>query len=175
MPPGAPTPIPTSVFGATPACSAASSSASISAATTSGGPPVCGVGRRACPITWLSGSATIAWIFVPPRSMPPRSASTSRPGAFPFRGPGATSPAARYPHRPFEASRALLLVRRRRQRLRGLRRLDVVVGPRLVGAVGHAQRPEQRRRADRHDQVGGEREQRLVGVDVEAEEVERVD
>ena len=55
-----------------PAAAAASRRVSAIAAATSGGPPVCGVGRRAWPRTWLRPSTTTAWIFVPPRSMPPR-------------------------------------------------------------------------------------------------------
>ena len=41
------------------------------AAATSSGPPSVGVGRRAEPSTVLSSSTTTAWIFVPPRSIPP--------------------------------------------------------------------------------------------------------
>ena len=44
------------------------------ASATSGGPPVVGVGWRACPTTVPESSTTAAWIFVPPRSMPPRNA-----------------------------------------------------------------------------------------------------
>ena len=40
-------------------------------ATTSGGPPVVGVGRRASPNTWCFSSTITACTFVPPRSMPP--------------------------------------------------------------------------------------------------------
>ena len=41
-----------------------------------------GVGRRDSPSTWLESSVTIAWIFVPPRSMPPAGvASRARAGS----------------------------------------------------------------------------------------------
>ena len=49
--------------------------AAISAAT-SGGPPAVGVGCRAWPTTVPESSTTAAWIFVPPRSIPPRYAMT---------------------------------------------------------------------------------------------------
>src|SRR4029079_328692 len=42
------------------------------APATSAGPPVVGVGWRAWPSTTWAASTTTAWIFVPPRSMPPR-------------------------------------------------------------------------------------------------------
>ncbi len=68
--PGEPSPTPSSADGAIFAASAAASTVSHIAVTTSGGPPSVGVGRRAWPITVLASSMTIAWIFVPPRSMP---------------------------------------------------------------------------------------------------------
>ena len=51
---------------------AASRSAAAIASATACGPPSCGVGRRASPSTVLPESTMIAWIFVPPRSIPPR-------------------------------------------------------------------------------------------------------
>ena len=44
------------------------------AAATSDGPPLVGVGTRVSPRTSWSESTMTAWIFVPPRSMPPRMA-----------------------------------------------------------------------------------------------------
>src|SRR5438270_210476 len=38
----------------------------------SAGVPVVGVGRRACPRTLCLASTITVWIFVPPRSTPPR-------------------------------------------------------------------------------------------------------
>src|SRR3954470_5708566 len=73
-PPGEPTPTPASASVSTPAWWAASVIAAAIAAATASGPPSVGVGWRACPITAWSGSTTTAWIFVPPRSMPPRGA-----------------------------------------------------------------------------------------------------
>jgi hypothetical protein len=55
------------------AASAASFMASTICAATSSGPPSVGVGRRASATT-LPSSTIAAWIFVPPRSMPPRTA-----------------------------------------------------------------------------------------------------
>src|ERR1700757_989294 len=47
--------------------------AATSSAATAVGPPVDGVGWRADPSTVLPSSTTIASIFVPPKSIPPRS------------------------------------------------------------------------------------------------------
>ena len=76
--PGEPTPTPVSSEVSTPAACAASRSAPAIASETSAGPPSVGVGSRCSPSTLLSSSTTTAWIFVPPRSMPPR---TLRPSA----------------------------------------------------------------------------------------------
>ncbi len=59
----------------TPAASAASTSALAISSATSAGPPSVGVWRRASPLTSPVGLTIAAWILVPPRSMPPRSAS----------------------------------------------------------------------------------------------------
>src|SRR3954449_8803822 len=72
--PGEPTPTPASASVSTPAWCAASVIAEAIAAATSSGPPSVGVGWRAWPSTALPASTTTAWIFVPPRSMPPRGA-----------------------------------------------------------------------------------------------------
>ena len=40
------------------------------------GPPLVGVGRRDSPLTSPPASTIAVWIFVPPRSMPPRSSAT---------------------------------------------------------------------------------------------------
>src|SRR5919108_5727494 len=69
--PGDPTPAAVSSPGPTPAWSAASRSAPIIASATSAGPPVVGVGWREEPSTACCSSVTTAWIFVPPRSIPP--------------------------------------------------------------------------------------------------------
>src|SRR3954467_14654009 len=71
--PGEPSPTPARSPGATAASSAAPRSALASASTTACAPPVVGVGTRGWPSTSWRSSATIAWTFVPPRSMPPRS------------------------------------------------------------------------------------------------------
>src|SRR5712692_6105640 len=55
-----------------PAASAASTSAAAIASLTSAGVPVVGVGRRAWPSTLCLASTSTVWIFVPPRSTPPR-------------------------------------------------------------------------------------------------------
>ena len=71
--PGEPTPTPDSASVSTPASPAASvSAAAIAAATSWPGRRSTGVGWRAWPSTVLAASTTTAWIFVPPRSMPPR-------------------------------------------------------------------------------------------------------
>src|SRR3954449_650700 len=72
--PGEPTPTPASASVSTPAWCAASVIAAAIVAATSSGPPSVGVGWRAWPSTALPASTTTAWIFVPPRSMPPRGA-----------------------------------------------------------------------------------------------------
>src|SRR4051794_4143116 len=77
--PGEPTPTPASASVSTPAWCAASVIAAAIAAATSGGPPSIGVGWRAWPMTAWPGSTTTAWIFVPPRSMPPRGAPEFAP------------------------------------------------------------------------------------------------
>jgi hypothetical protein len=69
--PGDPTPMPASALGAISAAVAASRSAAAISAATSAGPPLVGVARRADPSTVCSSSTTTAWIFVPPRSIPP--------------------------------------------------------------------------------------------------------
>ena len=51
------------------------------AAATSDGPPLVGVGTRVSPRTSWSESTMTAWIFVPPRSMPPRMARAYPPRA----------------------------------------------------------------------------------------------
>ena len=73
--PGEPMPTPASADGSTPAPSAASASAATIPSATPCGPLSFGVGWRACPSTWWSSSTMIAWILVPPRSIPPRSRS----------------------------------------------------------------------------------------------------
>src|ERR671914_687931 len=90
--PGEPTPIADSPPGATPASSAASRSAPIIASATSAGPPVVGVGWRAEPRTSCTSSVTTAWIFVPPRSIPP-----NRPMTAPY--PGAADARTRIRYR----------------------------------------------------------------------------
>ena len=55
-----------------PAWAAASRIAAAISRATSSGPPVVGVGRRDCPSTSFLSSTTTVWIFVPPRSIPPR-------------------------------------------------------------------------------------------------------
>src|ERR671932_175021 len=72
--PGEPTPTPASASVSTPAWCAASVIAVAIAAATSSGPPSVGVGWRDWPSPALPASTTTAWIFVPPRSMPPRGA-----------------------------------------------------------------------------------------------------
>src|SRR5215203_2534958 len=74
--PGEPTPIPASAAVSTPASFAASRRAPAIASATSSGPPLVGVGRRACPTTSLPASTIAVWILVPPRSMPPRKSAT---------------------------------------------------------------------------------------------------
>src|SRR6185295_9134246 len=69
--PGEPTPTATSSLRGTPASSSATLMLSIIASVTSAGPPVVGVGSREEPSTSWASSTTTAWIFVPPRSMPP--------------------------------------------------------------------------------------------------------
>src|SRR5919107_1098966 len=66
--------VPASASVSTPAWCAASVIAAAIAAATSSGPPSVGVGWRAWPSTAWPASTTTAWIFVPPRSMPPRGA-----------------------------------------------------------------------------------------------------
>src|SRR4051794_13410404 len=72
--PGDPTPTPARASVSTWAWWAASVIAAAMAVATAPGPPSVGVGWRAWPITAWSGSTTTAWIFVPPRSIPPRGA-----------------------------------------------------------------------------------------------------
>src|SRR4051794_25359704 len=72
IPPGAPTPTPTSESVARPASSAAAPSDCAIASTTSTGPPSVGVGTRDWPSTLSRSSRTTVWIFVPPRSTPAR-------------------------------------------------------------------------------------------------------
>src|SRR3954454_15337190 len=72
--PGEPTPTPSSSAVWTPAAFAASPRAPAMAVVTSEGPPLVGVGTRVSPRTSWSASTMTAWIFVPPRSMPPRMA-----------------------------------------------------------------------------------------------------
>src|SRR5947209_7592206 len=98
--PGEPMPTPLSAPGCSPAAPDASPIAAARAAATSGGPPCCGVGRRAEPRTLLRASTTTASILVPPRSRPPRAepflaavaiARSSQNGGTPTRvrsGPG---------------------------------------------------------------------------------------
>src|SRR5215207_3226940 len=74
--PGEPTPTPLSSAGSTLACSAASRSAAAISAATPSGPPLVGVGRRASPSTSPPASTIAVWIFVPPKSIPPRSSAT---------------------------------------------------------------------------------------------------
>src|SRR5829696_2774454 len=69
--PGEPTPTAVSPPGPTAASSLASRTAATMARATSAGPPVVGVGWREEPSTSCCSSTTTAWIFVPPRSMPP--------------------------------------------------------------------------------------------------------
>src|SRR4051795_7840423 len=76
--PGEPSPTPASSRVSTPACWAASRTAAASAATTPSAPPPVGVGCRVAARTCCSSSATIAWIFVPPRSMPARKTGMGR-------------------------------------------------------------------------------------------------
>src|SRR5690349_4174570 len=94
--PGEPSPTPTRSRVSTPAWSAASRTAAASAATTPSAPPPVGVGCRVAASTLWCSSATIAWIFVPPRSMP------ARRGATPARS-------TRFRPRPGLASRAVLV------------------------------------------------------------------
>src|SRR4051794_26931202 len=70
--PGDPTPTDASFDVSLPAASAASVRVAAISAATAGGPPVTGVGRRASPTTAPRPFTITAWIFVPPRSMPPR-------------------------------------------------------------------------------------------------------
>src|SRR5919197_5629055 len=70
--PGEPTPTPTRASGSRLAAWVASRTASAIRSATSSGPPAVGVGRRASPTTFERPSTTTAWIFVPPRSIPPR-------------------------------------------------------------------------------------------------------
>src|SRR4051794_23255757 len=70
--PGDPTPTDASFAVSVPAAAAASVSVAAISAATAGGPPVTGVGRRASPTTAPRPFTITAWIFVPPRSMPPR-------------------------------------------------------------------------------------------------------
>src|SRR3954471_12568113 len=72
--PGEPTPTPIRSPDWACAAVAASPSTSAIACATSAGPPRCGVLPRDWPSTSWCSSITTAWIFVPPRSMPPRSA-----------------------------------------------------------------------------------------------------
>src|SRR5215217_7693888 len=78
--PGEPTPTPLSWAVPVPASCAAVRSAPAIASETSAGPPSVGVGTRACARTFESSSTTTAWIFVPPRSMPPRTSGLRRAG-----------------------------------------------------------------------------------------------
>jgi hypothetical protein len=64
--------MPASAAVSTPASAAASPIAPASSAVTPGGPPSVGVGRRDWPASAPARPTTTAWIFVPPRSMPPR-------------------------------------------------------------------------------------------------------
>jgi hypothetical protein len=70
--PGEPTPTPAGASVSMPPRPAASVIAATIASATSCGPPVVGVGWRDWPSTTWCSSTTTAWIFVPPRSMPPR-------------------------------------------------------------------------------------------------------
>ena len=70
--PGEPTPTPASAPASTAASAAASRIVSAIAAATAGGPPSVGVGLRDEPSTSWESSTTTAWIFVPPRSIPPK-------------------------------------------------------------------------------------------------------
>jgi hypothetical protein len=74
--PGAPTPTPARSEVASPASSSASRSTSAIRAAIAFGPPFSGVWSRLAPRTlWPApSSTTAAWIFVPPRSIPPQSA-----------------------------------------------------------------------------------------------------
>src|SRR6478672_9654107 len=74
--PGDPTPTPSSADGSTPAALAAAVIASASARMTPFSPASLGVGMRCSPSTLERPSTTTAWIFVPPRSMPPRMCRT---------------------------------------------------------------------------------------------------
>src|ERR1035437_4751864 len=69
--PGEPTPTAARTAGSSSAALPASRSAWAISAATSAGPPSVGVGRRADPSTLFSSSTIAAWIFVPPRSIPP--------------------------------------------------------------------------------------------------------
>ena len=69
--PGEPTPTPARAAGSSSAAAAASRSAAAISAATSAGPPSVGVARRADPSTLKASSMIAAWIFVPPRSIPP--------------------------------------------------------------------------------------------------------
>ena len=69
--PGEPTPTAASSFTDMPASAVASRMALMISSATAAGPPVVGVACRDAPSTWCRSSVTTAWIFVPPRSMPP--------------------------------------------------------------------------------------------------------
>ncbi len=71
--PGEPTPTPARSESSSPASSSASVSTPAMRAAIAFGPPLSGVWSRFAPSTALSDpwSTTAAWIFVPPRSMPP--------------------------------------------------------------------------------------------------------
>ena len=71
--PGEPTPTPSRSERFRPASSSDSSSTAAMRAAIAFGPPLSGVWSRFAPRTlWSSASSTTAaWIFVPPRSMPP--------------------------------------------------------------------------------------------------------
>ena len=65
---------PASSPASAPASASAACSVASSASRTASGPPSRGVSERPRPRTAWSSSRTSAWIFVPPRSMPPRRA-----------------------------------------------------------------------------------------------------
>ena len=71
--PGEPTPTPSRSETLRPASSSDSSSTAAMRAAIAFGPPLSGVWSRFAPSTAWSepSSTTAAWIFVPPRSMPP--------------------------------------------------------------------------------------------------------
>ena len=71
--PGEPTPTPARSETCSPASSSVSTITTAMRAAIAFGPPLSGVWSRLAPSTSLSEpwSTTAAWIFVPPRSMPP--------------------------------------------------------------------------------------------------------